>query len=455
MMKRSIQDIVVKKATKQIPKKITHKEEVIPRRTSKQIPKQFHFKTEEVFYEEMEAVVRGPAHDLPPIEPNQRSQKAWWLITFSSVAVLLFALSFFFSGAKITLTPKIVPVTLKEEVFIAKKTAPSGSLGFEIMSLSGEVSKTIISTNSKEVNTKAQGEVMLYNSFSTKSERITKGSTLVATNGKTYKTDATVTIPGYTLDKAKKVIPGSARVLVTASVAGAESNQEATDLAVQSLSSTKKEKIYARSVGAFSGGQVGMIAVLDEATRTQARDELTEALRQKLLSQAEVQIPKDFLLYPESAKIVFETKEIPIEGDQTAISMVQSGTVFVPLMNRKILSQVIAKIAYSQYDNASIQIPELQKLTFAYESPDVSDIQNLTEIRFHLIGDAHVVWDIDIEGLRTALLGVREKDFRKTTSAYLSIDTAELTITPFWIKTIPEKREKITILLKNTILNQI
>lgn len=448
-MKRSIQDIVVKRATKQIPKKTPPAQDAVPSRTSKKVPKQFEYRTEEVFYEELETVVRGPSHDFPPVESDTHSQKIWWFIAFISVGVLIFALSFFFSGATVVITPKIVPVTLKNEVFIAKRTAPVDSLGFETMSLSGEVSKTVLSTSSKEVSIKATGEVMLYNAFSTKGEKFTKGTELVSTNGKIYKTKSTVTIPGYTLDKTKKNIPGSVRVAIEASASGAEYNQEATDLSVKNFSGTKKEKIYARSVGAITGGQVGMIAVLDDSVRTQVIDELTQTLRQKLLSQAEVQIPKDFLFYPESAKIAVETKEIPIEGDQTAISMVQSGTMDLVLMNKKTLSKSIAQIADSEYDNAPIYIPELSKLVFSYEPADIPSIKDIPEIRFRLIGDTRVVWEIDTVSIQKSLLGAREKDFKKMTSEYLSVDAAELTITPFWIKTIPEKSEKVTVVVKN------
>lgn len=453
-MKRSIQDIVVKRATKQIPKKTPPAQTVAPSRVSKKVPKQFEYRTEEVFYEELETVVRGPSHDFPPVEPDSNSQKIWWFIAFISVGVLIFALSFFFSGATVVITPKIVPITLKDEVFIAKRTAPVDSLGFETMSLSGEVSKTVLSTSSKEVSIKAVGEVMLYNGFSTKGEKITKGTELVSTNGKIYKTKNTVTVPGYTLDTAKKNIPGSVRVAIEASVSGAEYNQEATDLSFKNFTGTKKEKIYARSVGAIAGGQVGMIAVLDDTVRAQMVDELTETLRQKLLSQAEVQIPKDFLFYPESAKLAVETKEIPIEGDQTAISMVQSGTMDLVLMNKKTLSKSIAKIADSEYDNAPIYIPELATLAFSYEPADVPGIKDIPEVRFRLIGDARVVWEVDTASIQKSLLGAREKDFKKMTSEYLSVDAAELTITPFWIKTIPEKIEKVTVMVKNIDLSE-
>ena len=43
------------------------------------------------------------------------------------------------------------------------------------------------------------------------------------------------------------------------------------------------------------------------------------------------------------------------------------------------------------------------------------------------------------------------KDFKKMTSEYLSVDVAELTITPFWIKTIPEKSEKVSVVVKTLI----
>jgi len=119
------------------------------------------------------------------------------------------------------------------------------------------------------------------------------------------------------------------------------------------------------------------------------------------------------------------------------------------LMNKKTLSKSIAQIADSEYDNAPIYIPELSKLVFSYEPADIPSIKDIPEIRFRLIGDARVVWEIDTVSIQKSLLGAREKDFKKMTSEYLSIDAAELTITPFWIKTIPEKSEKVSVVVKN------
>ncbi len=90
-----------------------------------------------------------------------------------------------FFKADITATPKTERVVLNAHV-TATKDAPSG-LSFTVFSLTATETKDVLATETKTVNTKASGKIVVYNEYSASAQRLIKNTRFQAANSKIYR----------------------------------------------------------------------------------------------------------------------------------------------------------------------------------------------------------------------------------------------------------------------------
>src|SRR3989338_6435748 len=82
-----------------------------------------------------------------------------WFVAAVSMVFFLFALSYLFSEAKITVNPKIQDIILDENLS-AHKDGFADSLSFDLVVISGEENKMMQGSGEKEVSKKAEGIVV-------------------------------------------------------------------------------------------------------------------------------------------------------------------------------------------------------------------------------------------------------------------------------------------------------
>ena len=177
---------------------------------------------------------------------NEKGHKyGLWFVAFISIVFFLFALSFLFARAKVTVSPKIKDITLDENLSAVKDSNVDG-LSFDLVVLSGKESKSVFATEEKEISLKGEGTVLIYNAFSSASQRLLIDTRLEGSNGKIYKTKTAVTVPGMSADGA----PGQVEANIYGAEAGEEYNSPPLDFKIFGFKGTPKySKFYARSKG--------------------------------------------------------------------------------------------------------------------------------------------------------------------------------------------------------------
>lgn len=105
-----------------------------------------------------------------------------------------------------TISAKHDLIEYKNKQFNANKDITGKGVSFEIM-IESDKAKDFVLTESKEVSNKASGVITLYNEFSTKAEKLVAGTYISDQDGKAYRLNNSVAIPGYKIDKLNK-IPG-------------------------------------------------------------------------------------------------------------------------------------------------------------------------------------------------------------------------------------------------------
>jgi hypothetical protein len=165
----------------------------------------------------------------------------WKKIVVIGLALLfigvLYLIGVFFVHATVTVTERHIPFSLFDtrlEVGNEKNVDP-GRLSFQTMTVTDSVTRVVFGSAVITSTTKATGQAVIFNQYSTRSQTVYSGTTLTATNGQKYVTQATVVVPGYTGSGSTKVA-GSATVDIMAAAVGSAYNSSGTTFTVSRYS---------------------------------------------------------------------------------------------------------------------------------------------------------------------------------------------------------------------------
>lgn len=389
---------------------------------------------EEVFENQIKQNNRG----------NKKPKYRIYFVALVSVVFLLFALSFLFSGAKITIIPKTEEISVNENL-TAVKNSSAQELSFDLVIISGEENKTIQGGEMKNVSTPAQGTVLIYNSFSSSSQVLAIDTRLEGSNGKIYKTSKKITVPGIKKDGN----PGSVEVKIYGAEAGEEYNSDPLDFKILGFNGTPKySKFYARSKGAITGGFEGKSAIVSSLDKTTTVSELKTILEAKLLKKIFDQIPSGFVLFKEAVFASIDDKDVSFVPDKDgAISVNVKGTAYGFLFDEEKLTKKIAQDIIEGYDNSEVYMPNIKDLTFSLPDKENISFADVKNISFTLAGTPKIIWKVDETKFIDNLLGKKKTDFNQILALYPNISSAELVIRPFWKTSFPDKSENIEVIV--------
>ncbi len=248
-----------------------------------------------------------------PRKPRERGQhgegysRLWlWTIAVAAVVIALFALSTLFAGSTVDIVPTQATISLDETSLTAEKNADSKEgLPFRILVVSDALSREVPAAGEKHVERKASGEIIIYNAYSSRDQRLIPNTRFEAPDGRIYRIPDPVVVPGTRVEGGE-VIPGSVEVKVYADAPGEEYNKELTDFTIPGFKGDPRyESFYARSKTSMTGGFTGTVRVIPEEDAERVRNELRLELKQRLLEQAFSDVPEDFILYSNAAFFSF------------------------------------------------------------------------------------------------------------------------------------------------------
>lgn len=400
--------------------------------------------------------VGRPKKVLPrevPFEPSQRGPHhggyGLWYIAGICIVGLLFSLSFLFEHATVTILPKSVPAVLDAgDVFTAHKDSTDPEqVVFTVMTLSGEESIRLPSTETKTLSEPAKGRVVLYNAYTTTPYSLVKNTRLQSPDGKIYRIDSAVKIPGYKGSGAN-LVPGSIEVSVTAGTTGEAGNLGMSDFSIPGLAgTTQATKIYGRSKTEMTGGVSGTVYTIPQASADAAMGSLAEKLKASLSAKAKVQIPDGYLFYPGATIFVSgDAVQAPYSKDsEVPISL--SGTMSAYLIQEDSLVRAIAKRFISQYGDEPVSVENLTALELSSTGEALSPDTDTT-FAFALQGSTSVVWTINEEEVREKLSGNKKSAFEELLAQFTGIEQAEVVVRPFWKQSFPKNAGRISVDIK-------
>jgi len=372
------------------------------------------------------------------------SRFAIWGIAVFAVLFLLFALLQFFSGTVVEVVPLQKNITLNED-FVATKDAEKDQLSFKLVVLENSLSSEVVATGEKNIEKKAFGNIVIYNEYSSNSQKLIKRTRFETPNGKIYRINKSVIVPGTKVENGK-IIPGSIEVTVYADIPGEEYNVGLTDFTIPGFKGDPRfDKFYARSKTPIENGFSGIVKIASEEDVLKVEKELTTSLKEILLIQVRSQVPGDFILYDDAVFFSFKNVGSKKEVKENMVDITEEGVLYGVLFNKNELSKFIAANTIATYDGSDVSVLGLEKLNFSVVDKENFNPKKDTTLKFTLSGSAMVVWDVNETLLTRDLLGIKKEDFLKVIGEYSNIQRAEATLKPFWKKVFPENNEDITI----------
>ena len=395
----------------------------------------------------------NPARSLPkevpfiPSKPKGSSKHGLWVIAIISIIGLIIAASFLFESARVTIIPKTLPLAFDStDTFTATKdSTDTDTLTYMVMSLSGDTSITLPSTQTKDVQNFAKGTVTLFNKYSTSPFKIVKGTPIKASNGMMYKIDSQVMIPGYS-KTSSGIVPGAIDVGVTAENPGESENIDVSDFSIPYFATRPQAgKVYAQSKTAISGGLSGVLNTVAPDTANAAYQSLKDKLRASLVSKARVQIPDGYIFY--DGATVFQTDDtiaVPYSKNSD-VPLGLHGTLTAYLLKQDSLVKNIVKKNVNDYAGETVTIPKITSLAFVLASNSGQNPDTDTTITFSLNGNAKILWNIATDDIKKSLVSKQKTSFSDIMAAAPGVEKADLLIQPFWKQSFPEDPKKIKV----------
>jgi hypothetical protein len=389
---------------------------------------------------------RREAYEPPKYRGRgSKMSTTWWMWVLGLILLVFIILSLtpLLTKANIEITPRHQAVDI-DGSFEASSTsfpAEGSDLFYDIMSVEKIGTAEVAASGEEEVSEKASGRITVYNEFSAEPERLIANTRFEASNGSIFRISEAITIPGYSTSNGD-ITPGSIEVTVTADEAGSDHNVAAGRFTVPGLEGDERfDKVYARSTSAISGGFVGVKNVADEDDVVEARETLRASLEDEAEEELSSQIPDDFIFFIESSEIEFESMPTEEAGEDNVL-VKERMIVRVPIFNKTDIAEFIAAQTIGSYEGEEVKLVNTEELSVSLISEEETD--GLT-LNLSIEGSPVVVWVVDLDSIHDDLLGLEKREVENVLSNYPAILEANINLSPFWKRTLPDDPEKLTV----------
>jgi len=381
------------------------------------------------------------------IEPKHTSKNLIWILAVVSFLFLLFSFSMIFTSATVIVVSKTENLVVNNQ-FDAEKNGKGAQLSFEAMSLSDSSAQTLSASKIIDVEKPAVGIVVIYNYFGSAPQNLLIDTRLVGANGKIYKTDKAVVIPGAKI-VAGETVPGSIEVGIHADDPGEEYNSAPQDFTIFGFKDTPKYlKFNGRSKGPITGGFKGQQNVIDPAEQSNVENTLKLDLKTKLMTKAKAELPDGFAMYENATFFNFSSIDTQTGSSTSSLEVRLNGTMVAFIWNKaKLTERILIDVGRLETRTDGIYvIDNIDSLSVSILNENNFDPTIVKDVNVLISGTAHIVWPIEDEAVAKSLAGQRRADFQTILSNYDNIDKAEVSIKPFWKTSFPGNKSKIKII---------
>lgn len=301
-------------------------------------------------------------------------------------------------------------------------------------------------TGSEQVERKARGLITVYNEYSSESQPLVQNTRFSTPDGKIFRTDKKITVPGAKIVDGK-IVATSIEVSVTADKAGEGYNiGPIVKFRIPGLQgSPKYDAFYGTSTDPMIGGFIGEIKVPTEDDITKAKADLEAELKSLANTKVALDIPKDIKVL-DKANIFSVTKEdINKEVDSSGnFSVTASGELKVfGFKQDDLMSALASKVAGESKTDLVLLSHSLQESDKGYGEPKL-DITN-NKMSFNLAFKSSWARPFNVEDFEAKAAGKSKSEISSLVYLIPGFRSGEVSFWPLWVRYAPKNPSKIVV----------
>lgn len=305
-----------------------------------------------------------------------------------------------------------------------------------------EVSGEFTATGKQEAESKAEGELTIYNEFSASPQQLIKNTRFETKDGKMFRLKTGVTVPGATMAGNTVSAPGIVTADAIADQPGDSYNVGPSDFTIPGFAGTPKfAGFYAKSAKQMTGGGAQGTFSATSADLENANKTLQEKLTTEISEYINANIPQGL--------VVLEGAKAQGTPEFTADTPDSSGKFNARL---KVTYEVFG---FSENDVATIaedmltrRLQESQKTVagtrvITYEAEALNAAKSA--LNFTVKVNELAAGSVDEGALRESLAGKSEDEIRQILRENDAIESAEVTFWPRWISLAPSNPDRVKV----------
>jgi len=390
----------------------------------------------------------------PPRRHKRRSKRLPIVLSIIGAVVVLAIAGAVVSARFAQATFTIVPRSVTSPVGGTYTFSSAGAASYSVISVPVSASASVPASAGGFTQSKAQGTITLYNSFSTQVQRLVAGTRLSDDTGRIYRLTGSISIPGYR-SSTSGTIPGSIPASVVADQPGSSYNisgsDSVSDFKVIAYAGTPKQGlIYGRLTSDIVGGFSGVKIVIAPALLASTTDDLKSSAVATAQEKLQALVPADSVLFKSALFPSFSAPVIAAGNASGTASISVKGTLYAALFKRSDLAVLLAgKAAVSSFEGFSFDAVGLDSLAFmAVNTKDFSPASK-NDLIARIDGSITLRGSIPVDELKKKFAGASlsaTPDILKPYSPIIESGSGELS--PPWAH-VPSDPARITVVVSD------
>ncbi len=383
------------------------------------------------------------------IVEKRKRRVSWKFILFLIVLALLVYLMFWvLPKAEINITTKKVPLNLVEQISAIKDTGNVDILNKQIPAeIFSQVKNNTFSfpaTGKKNVENKTQGEVAIYNTYSSDSQTLIANTRLLTPDGKVFHLKKTIIVPGAKIIEGK-IVSSNIKAEVIADKAGQEYNIGPVDhFTIPGFQgSDKYQGFYAKSESSMTGGFIGEVPVPTDDDLKKAKENAEKSLQDYFNAFFYTQVPQDFKKIDGASQFNILKEEINKEVDsQGNFSIFIEAESSLIIFHQDDILSIFTALAKEKLGGDF----KLNSYEISY-SNTVSDFKKGTlnsSVNFQGLFRP----PINTNELKQEIINKNELELKTLLFSQTNVDKARVYLWPFWVRKTPNDVNKIKLIIE-------
>ncbi len=388
-----------------------------------------------------------PSLSLPSVEMPEmiHSHGLRW-----AVVVLLSCVLLFYIGTVVLprADVKLVPQRTQWSYDNGVNAVPGASADLSTMTIPGQVfsetgndTKKFPATGKKQVQQYASGTITIFNAYSSQAQPLVATTRFMTPDGKVFRLDKSITVPAAQITDGK-IVPSSIDATVTADQPGPDYNIGPVQLfTIPGFQGTPKySTFYGTSSSDMTGGFVGQMAYPTQSdiasAETSAASALQDALTTKLLSE----VPNDFKILDGAQRfsVTSQTPDTTTDSDGNFTILTKASDTVIAFKESDALSLLENKALSANTEQYTVGTTSL-----SYDLARADFTKGQISFPVHFTANLSRV--LDAAALKAKIAGKSEMDLKTMIFALPGLNSATISLWPFWVKTVPTDPNKITV----------